>query len=620
MADYPKEVQLFRLIGRLGRGMGDTIDLGGDADLAPLKGARIICTPDLKAGDGGPVFKSLSSSPPVTVFQESVLGTTNADGDLVAALLDDDGKTFAPVDPSQVGISLPFGGSPTIKPTGWTWTITISVGGNFPDRVFSVYGSAGGTVDVTTLVPVPADPGASVADWQAVVATAQAAAKQAGDFANAANNSLQATPSSAAINGDNLVLTRQDGSTLSVGNVRGPKGDKGAVGDPTPYMKLLDGDGPTWQVVFDDGTPPFVTATEADGITSKVKQLAGLAASGARFEELTADSGYSFAIVYENPATKVWNLQYGIRDDGSMYQPSVSAAGVPMLPGPDVVCVGDSLTAGAGGNGTSYPGVLQQLLTASGRPGVVRNLGVGGEQSSDMAARYAGGTMLAMPAGGVWPDQGSVDVVVTNDDKASTASFIVQNNVGLNPCTFAGVPGTWSLAWSAASSKYVATRNAAGTAFAVTKPAPIISAASKDRASDILIVWAGRNNATQTARVLSDIATMVNHQRAATPIWLVIGILNGAGEGIGTSVYNAVTASAATEKQLYGRRFIDARRYLIDYGLQDAKITPTAQDTADVSADIVPSSLRSDAIHLNAIGYQLVGQLVYDRLVEIGTN
>lgn len=266
MADYPSQVQLFRLIGRLGRGMGDTIDTGGDADLAPLVGARIICTPDLKVSDGGPVFKSTASSPPVTIFQETVLGTTNASGDIVSAMLDFDGKTFVPVDASQQGISLPFGGSPSIVPTGWTWTVTISVGGNFPDRVFSVYGSAGTSVDVTTMIPVPANPGTAVADWQATLTAAQTAAKQAGD-------ALQATATGAALSGDNLVFTRRDGTTLNVGSVRGAKGDKGDTGDTTSTTNIawsvtgtVPASGPLTMSVALDGS---TSLSLADGVSGK---------------------------------------------------------------------------------------------------------------------------------------------------------------------------------------------------------------------------------------------------------------------------------------------------------------------------------------------------------------
>lgn len=380
-------------------------------------------------------------------------------------------------------------------------------------------------------------------------------------------------------------------------------------------VQLRTDAGPDYSVSFDDGQP-FVTATEADGITSKVKQLSALDASGARLETLTDDSGYSFAIVYEDPVTKVWNLQYGIRDDGSIYQNTGST--VPIAAGPDIVCVGDSLTQGAGANGNPWPSLLQTRLTALNKPRTVRNLGVGGEQSCDIAARYAGGTMLAMPAGGVWPASGSVNLTITNDDKTSTTSFLVQGNTGLNPCTIQGVSGTWTVIWNTTNSVYTATRVGTGTATTVNKPRPIVPAAAVDRASDILIIWVGRNNASNPDRIMSDIHTMIQHQRTARGGYLVVGVHNGAGEGTGTGVYTNITNLEAQMKKEFGRYFINQRRYMIDYGLADAGVSATTQDTADIAADIPPTSLRTDAVHYNSLSYPLIANLVADRLIETG--
>jgi len=389
----------------------------------------------------------------------------------------------------------------------------------------------------------------------------------------------------------------------------------GADGNaPVAAVKVYDTNttgAPDFTVAFDDGAP-FVAADEQNGITSKIRRLRGLDATGARFETLSDDTGLAFAVVYEDPTTKLWKLQWGIRDDGTLYMNTAA----PLPPGPDVMWGGDSLSQGAGGNGTNAPGVLQAQMVANGKPGTVRNLGVGGEQSPEIAARVAGGTMLAMPEGGTWPASGSVNIVVTNDDKVVTTSFILQGSAGLNPCTIAGA--VWTVTYNTGTSKYVATRVGTGAAIPATRPSAIISAASRDRASDVFVLWAGRNNATATARVLSDVATMVRHQRAALSRALVLGVLNGANEGTGTGVYNAIVNLNATEKQLYGTRFLDVRRYLIDYGLTDAGITPTTQDQADLTADLVPTSLRSDGIHLNATGYTLVGKLVYGRLAELG--
>jgi lysophospholipase L1-like esterase len=60
----------------------------------------------------------------------------------------------------------------------------------------------------------------------------------------------------------------------------------------------------------------------------------------------------------------------------------------------------------------------------------------------------------------------------------------------------------------------------------------------------------------------------------------------------------------------FGDCFLDVRKYLVNYGLVDAGITPTSQDLTDIAADVIPSSLRSDSTHFTAAGYTLVANFV----------
>lgn len=53
----------------------------------------------------------------------------------------------------------------------------------------------------------------------------------------------------------------------------------------------------------------------------------------------------------------------------------------------NIVCWGDSLTAGAGGNGTNYPSVIQELSLNDGFQVNVVNMGVGGENTHMILAR-----------------------------------------------------------------------------------------------------------------------------------------------------------------------------------------------------------------------------------------
>ena len=79
----------------------------------------------------------------------------------------------------------------------------------------------------------------------------------------------------------------------------------------------------------------------------------------------------------------------------------------------NILCWGDSLTAGAGGNGTTYPKTLQTLL---GSLYSVQNFGVGGENSLGISARQGGIPVLlkrdvTLPA--------TTDVVIIGDSSDS---------------------------------------------------------------------------------------------------------------------------------------------------------------------------------------------------------
>jgi hypothetical protein len=129
------------------------------------------------------------------------------------------------------------------------------------------------------------------------------------------------------------------------------------------------------------------------------------------------------------------------------------------------------------------------------------------------------------------------------------------------------------------------------------------------------VIWVGRNNYPRTG-VPADVAEIVAANK--TGKYLVMSVLNMASEPSGSPAYNDIAACNAVFAATYGARYLDVRAYLIAHGLTDAGITPTTQDLADIGNDVVPTSLRSDAIHLNAAGYTIVGAQVWAKLQALG--
>lgn len=123
---------------------------------------------------------------------------------------------------------------------------------------------------------------------------------------------------------------------------------------------------------------------------------------------------------------------------------------------------------------------------------------------------------------------------------------------------------------------------------------------------DFTVIWAGRNNYRETTQILGDIADMV----AALPepkrfVVLSVTTAKFANEYGGQSDANLIRSLNATLKATYPKNYLDIESFL------ESRYNPrNPTDAMDHANAIVPSSLRSDEIHLTARGYALVGQRV----------
>ncbi len=98
------------------------------------------------------------------------------------------------------------------------------------------------------------------------------------------------------------------------------------------------------------------------------------------------------------------------------------------------------------------------------------------------------------------------------------------------------------------------------------------------------LIWAGRNNRNAPSTVLADIAAMVaalGHDR-----YLILGVLNGIGEGTGSQDHTDIVAINTALAATYGDHYFEERELLVASG------NPALpQDAIDMAADTVPTSL-----------------------------
>jgi len=286
--------------------------------------------------------------------------------------------------------------------------------------------------------------------------------------------------------------------------------------------------------------------------------------------------------------------------------------------GPDIVQWGDSMTQQMGS---------VELAAATGQ--IVRNAGVGGESSAGIAARQGATPYTLIPSGASIPASGGV--AVQFKDNKNTWPLLQGDGVpdGGFSGLFAGVHGTITLVKAGAQyvhdagDVYTFTRTTTGSAVPITRPEPFTLDFGIARRNDIAVIWAGRNNYLDPDQVVGDVAVMVEYLTALRTRYVIVNVLNGRGQPIGSSERAAIVLLNKRLELAYGRRYIDLRSYMIQYGLSDTGIAPTPSDVADIAADIVPTSLRSEGdvangSHPASSGKNIVANQVARRLAELG--
>ncbi|MEW5810253.1 MAG: hypothetical protein AB1925_12445 [Actinomycetota bacterium] len=363
--------------------------------------------------------------------------------------------------------------------------------------------------------------------------------------------------------------------------------------------------------IANDGTVDIAKLTQRSIAAPIAAMLAAgtLAGQGSAILPASLPNAYGLMYAITDGGDR---MPFYITADGTVVIQKLSSPGISgtavadavdiMTSGPNIVCVGDSLTAGAGGSGTTYPSVLAALV---GNTRTVYNRGVGGETSWTIAARQAATPISAIPVGGSIPASGSVDLTLSTINGQTPAPLLQGGATEFGNVTFAGVQGAVTLV----SGTYKFTRTTAGSAVAFNEPRAIIPADGVARRGDIYIIWVGQNNGSSTdmvARAKADAQALIQEMNVGAKRFLVMNRPSGN------------DTEDAEWHALFGRRYLSPRKLLVNYGLSEVGVTPTSQDTTDIAAGTVPTSLRSDAIHLNPNGYTALGRFIYRRLLEFG--
>lgn len=281
----------------------------------------------------------------------------------------------------------------------------------------------------------------------------------------------------------------------------------------------------------------------------------------------------------------------------------------------DLLFWGDSLTAGAGGDGTTYPAVCATELGGL----TYKNCGVGGETANTIAARQGGNTLM-IPAGDINGQYSYTEFV----DVFGGAVLPLRQGNGSHSGDKLYIKGdecTLSISQTSSTSTdavYTISGYTGGTSV-VPLPAKFVGSEFN---GNIVVIFVGQNGSTRgnttgvDARIsiIDSMIAHIPHKR-----YVILGLSSG----------TESSRSSDDEKMLakYGNKFFPTRKMLVNHGVALAEAESAgysrtsgqiAQDDADIAVGTVPSSLRSDNVHLNKHGYTVLGKLLAHQIQALG--
>ena len=263
----------------------------------------------------------------------------------------------------------------------------------------------------------------------------------------------------------------------------------------------------------------------------------------------------------------------------------------------DLCFWGDSLTAGAGGSGTTYPNVCASELGITS----FKNCGVGGENANTIACRQGGDSLILKPG-----NVSEYSLSELTDIHGTPCNPLRQGSGSnsVNPIYINGMKCTLSISQTSATdqnAKYTIT----GYNDKLLAETPV-KFSGCDIKSKITVIFVGQNGPDLAER-LSIIDSMISK---INDKYIVMGLSSGS------------SASKADEEaqmlSKYGVHYFNTRHMLSKYGMNIINLTPTNSDTIEMNNGEVPSSLRSDSVHLNANGYTALGKLLSQKIRACG--
>ena len=309
---------------------------------------------------------------------------------------------------------------------------------------------------------------------------------------------------------------------------------------------------------------------------------------------------------------------------------------------PGIVCWGDRLTAGSAG-AVSYPSALEELIktnitnlydfrsTLDYADNISRvdwtqykaeipivNLGTGEENTYTILGR-SGADPYVVYYDITIPAETEQVALYIRSSEGKMVEPLTEGDGGVNPVTIAGIEGTLTHGSEGYNTTYYFTRLEPGEEIFVPAGTEIVTAAADEYLNYFPIIWIGSYGDYSSAEdLVSQIRLLLEHH-GNPDRYLVVGlcyidIYYGGGYNTAFEDFESVMLKA------FGDHFINLRKYMASDALADAEMEASKDDEYELSVGRPPQSLRAtkDSREFSATGYKLIGQLIYDRMDQLG--
>jgi hypothetical protein len=273
------------------------------------------------------------------------------------------------------------------------------------------------------------------------------------------------------------------------------------------------------------------------------------------------------------------------------------------LAGPDLMCVGDSLTwHGSSGGTAGWPGIVAANL------GVDQyNAGWTGQTASDIAARMGANPIRVTMPDKTLPASGAVTVTLTGTGNPVGGSILVGKTIdGVIVTPRGPIPTTLQ---RPDTNTVVLTRSVPGAAVVFAADPVWYPMVEPPRSDRIHIFWVGRNGPTQAGNTAA-LDGMIAQQTAGRKRFLVLEV---------PPWKDSAEPFADTFNQIlcerYPNNYVPIATWLrTAEAATAAGIVFTADDLIDIADGYLPRSFRDDGVHPStvartAIAYRLTQEI-----------